>query len=157
MLDDTQTEIYQRHHCVRDQLKPSAFVPLQSELILLVSTDSAWGLCTARSVVVCSEPIKTTESKQNPTRSCQSTQQTPRAPSSSGRAALLWCSTNKTFTALLRPHLSCQIVYTPSFVVLWLLPTVEHHVSESSRLCFTSTSCGPQSRRPLHTRKGKES
>lgn len=78
------------------KLKLSAFMALQSELILVLSTYSAWGLFTTCSVVVCSMPINvlqtTTKSKQNQTHPCQTTQQTHCALSSSGRAFLPWYS-----------------------------------------------------------------
>ncbi len=86
------------------KLKLSAFMALQSELILVLSTYSAWGLFTACSVVVCSVPINvlqtTTKSKQNQTHPCQTTQQTHCAPSSSGLAFFAVIFHQRTFTAL---------------------------------------------------------
>lgn len=72
------------------KLKLSAFMALQSGLILALSTYSAWDLFTTCSVVVCSVPINvlqtTTKSKQNQTHPCQTTQQTHCAPK------LIWTS-----------------------------------------------------------------
>lgn len=119
MFNRIQTEIYQSRHtdplCLYTgikniwhyyyKLKLSAFMASQSGLILVLSTYSAWGLFTTCSVVVCSVPINvlqtTTESKQNQTHPCQTTQQTHCAPSSSGLAFLPWYSTKGLLLLLL--------------------------------------------------------
>ena len=70
-LSSVSINCHQKHDMTITKLKPSAFMALPSELILVSSTFSAWGLFTACSAVVCRVPINvlqtTTKSKQNQT------------------------------------------------------------------------------------------
>lgn len=97
------------YHC-RHQLKLSAFMASQSELILVSSTYSACGLFTACSVAECSVPVNvlqtTAKSKHNQTHSCQTAQQTHWAPGWSGPSFLLWYFT-----------WAPRVLHAPSFYV----------------------------------------
>lgn len=99
------------------KLKLSAFTALQTELILVMSTYSAWDLFTACSVVVCSVPInglQTTKSKQNQSHPCQTTQQTHCAPSSSGPHL---SPKNVLYSLFLCYIFDCSHCWAPSIII----------------------------------------
>lgn len=102
------------------KLKPSAFMALQSELILVLSTYSAWGLFTTCSVVVCRVPINvlqtTTKSKQNQTHHARLHNKHTVLPAHLYWLFLLGYSTKVLFTALTTLPEPPKCIYIKSLI-----------------------------------------